>query len=134
MQQTFLRVRPLVPQAFIVASGLAMSAAGHAQTAYDKLNIGAQVSKGISFSAFAAPLPLPPGEWQVVSTAESKVSLMGGGSDAPGVRQGNQCGPKEYRCEQPHRPAGGDVHAGLGAHRLAQSCLQHVGNRCSVQE
>ncbi|WP_294769075.1 hypothetical protein [uncultured Rhodoferax sp.] len=65
------------------AAGLALCASATAQTAYDKLDVGVEVSKGILFSTFAAPLPLPPGNWQVVSKKESSIKLSGGNSESP---------------------------------------------------
>ncbi|MDR7308193.1 hypothetical protein [Rhodoferax saidenbachensis] len=60
-----------------------MASAAMAQTPYDKLEAGTKLDgKGISFSAFAAPWPLPPGEWLVVSKASSSVGLTGGNSES----------------------------------------------------
>lgn len=50
-----------------------------AQTAYDKMEVGTQLdSKGISFSPFSAPLPLPPGDWLLVGKTNSSIGLTGG--------------------------------------------------------
>jgi hypothetical protein len=67
-----------------LTTGLFICTATSAQTPYDMMDIGAQLTgKGISFGAFSTPLPLPPGEWLVVSKVASQIGLMGGRSDAP---------------------------------------------------
>lgn len=54
-----------------------------AQTPYDKADIGVTLdAKGISLGTFVTPLPLPPGEWLVVSKHVSEVKLTGGALDA----------------------------------------------------
>ncbi len=66
------------------AMALLINTNAGAQTPSDKTDIGAQLdSKGISLGAFASPLPLPAGDWRVVSRIETAVNLTGGRGDAP---------------------------------------------------
>ncbi|WP_138514429.1 hypothetical protein [Rhodoferax bucti] len=77
---------PSLGKALTIAAGMAVclhTVVARSQTAYDKLDVGTEVSKGILFSIFAAPLPLPPGNWKVVSREISSVKLRGGNSESP---------------------------------------------------
>jgi hypothetical protein len=62
-------------------SGAAPSAA---QTAYDKIEVGTKLdAKGIALGLFSKPIPLPEGEWEVLSLREESLPLSGGRSESP---------------------------------------------------
>jgi hypothetical protein len=61
------------------------STTSHAQVAYDKIEVGTMLSaSGIALGLFAKPIPLPEGQWEVLSKQEEFLSLTGGRSDSPG--------------------------------------------------
>ena len=57
---------------------LAFSLQVHAQTRYDKIEVGTTLSGGIGLGLFTKPLPLPPGEWVVVNKSGGSVGVSGG--------------------------------------------------------
>jgi len=65
-------------------AGLMASVTSHAQVAYDKIEVGTMLSaSGIALGLFAKPIPLPEGQWEVLSKQEEFLSLTGGRSDSP---------------------------------------------------
>jgi hypothetical protein len=61
------------------------STTSHAQVAYDQIEVGTILfPSGIALGLFTKPIPLPPGQWEVVSKQEDALALSGGRSDAPG--------------------------------------------------
>lgn len=62
------------------------STTSHAQVAYDKIEVGTTLTaSGIALGLFSKPIPLPEGQWEVVSKHEEALSLTGGRSDSPGT-------------------------------------------------
>lgn len=60
------------------------STTSHAQVAYDQIEVGTILfPSGIALGLFAKPIPLPPGQWEVVSKQEDALALSGGHSDTP---------------------------------------------------
>ncbi len=76
-------LRPWLRSALPVV--LLACAGTHAQTKYDRIDVGTQLdSKGIGLGLFAKPIPLPQGDWTVVGKHEQQLGLSGGPSDGPG--------------------------------------------------
>nr|WP_315464796.1 hypothetical protein [uncultured Rhodoferax sp.] len=67
-----------------IAAGLFAGTAAHAQTPYNRIDVGTQLdARGIGLGFFAKPIPLPAGEWTVVGKHEQQLNLSGGTPDGP---------------------------------------------------
>ena len=54
---------------------LAFSLQVHAQTRYDKIEVGTVLNDGIGMGLFLKPLPLPQGEWLVVDKVDNSLGV-----------------------------------------------------------
>ena len=57
---------------------------GQAQTNYDKVEAGTVLTGGIGMGTFVKPMPLPPGEWVVLSKSDGSTAVGGSPLYSPG--------------------------------------------------